>query len=145
LLPTEALHVEVSLERRRLALFIGDWFVKDWPAGVGRDDKPTPYGTFEVGKNRSRNPDWWSPDGFIPYGDPRNELGSMWIGIESDRVPEDAGIGLHGTNKAQSVGTRCSNGCVRLENDDALELYGWVRGKDSNGGEPTRIVIFDYD
>lgn len=69
----------------------------------------------------------------------------MWIGIESDRVPEDAGIGLHGTNKAQSVGTRCSNGCVRLENDDALELYGWVRGKDSNGGEPTRIVIFDYD
>lgn len=141
LLPEEELSVQVNQRYRRLAIFLGDWFVKEFPIGIGRPDKPTPSGTFHVGQKRSQNPDWWSPDGFVPYGDPKNELGSMWIGIASARVPESAGIGIHGTNKPETVGTRCSNGCVRLANDHATELYRWMRGRDGNGGQPTRIEI----
>jgi hypothetical protein len=144
LLPVEPLHVVVNQKYKRLALFLGDWFVKGFAVGVGKPDKPTPSGTFHVGKKRSENPDWWSPEGPVPYGDPRNELGSMWIGIASERIPEDAGIGIHGTNKPETVGTACSNGCIRLANDDATELYRWLRGRDAAGGEPTRIEILPF-
>ncbi len=143
LLPEETLHVEVSIVRRRLAIFLGGWLVKDFAVGVGRSETPTPRGAFHVGKKRQRNPDWYPPNrAMVPYGDPRNELGAAWIGIESDQVPESAGFGVHGTNRPDTVGTECSNGCVRLLNENATEVYRWIRGVDSNGGKPTEIRIF---
>jgi len=140
LLPLETLSLHVHLRLRRLGIFIGDWFVKEFRVGVGKEETPTPLGTFSV-HSRERNPDWWQPGGKrIRYGDPRNELGSAWIAIVSDEWPVSAGYGIHGTNKPRTVGTRCSNGCVRLANPNATELYDWVRTA-SRGGKATEIVI----
>jgi len=84
LLPTEALSLHVHLGLRRMGIFIGDWFVKEFRVGIGKADTPTPLGTFKV-HSRARNPDW-HPAGRkpIPYGDPRNELGSAWIAIVNE-------------------------------------------------------------
>ncbi len=140
MLPLEELSVRVYQNLFRAGIFIGDWFVKEFKVGVGRPETPTPSGVFQV-HSKEQNPDWWAPNGkFIKYGDPKNELGSRWIKIFSDDVPVTAGIGVHGTNAPKTVGTRCSNGCVRLANEDVNELYWWIR-TGNGGGRATRIYI----
>jgi hypothetical protein len=138
LLPLEPLWVHVSLERRLLTLFLGDAWVKEFRVGVGAPDTPTPPGTYTVG-DKQENPDWYVPQGgLIRAGDPRNELGSAWINLLLDGGRTTYGI--HGTNKPDTVGTACSQGCVRLSNADASEVFWWVR-TGRNGGQPTRVVI----
>lgn len=139
LLPQEELTLRVDIARRRLLVFLGDWFVKEFPVGVGRDDTPTPRGWFTV-KKKQENPDWTRPqDGrVVRAGAPENELGSVWIHIASEQHPEHYGI--HGTNKPETVGTACSQGCVRLVNEQASEIYWWVR-QGSGGGPPTRVEL----
>jgi lipoprotein-anchoring transpeptidase ErfK/SrfK len=137
LLPEEEVTIRVFLDRRVLAVFVGDWFAKEFVVGVGRPDAATPRGEFTV-REKHENPDWWSPQGLVPYGDPRNELGAVWIPIVNDEYPSSYGI--HGTKDPRSVGTACSNGCVRLVNDEAKELFWWVRTA-ASGGKATRVVI----
>ena len=61
----------------------------------------------------------------IPGGDPRNPLGTRWIGF--DAINTDGRIyGVHGTNQPYSVGKYISNGCVRLRNSDVERLYQQV-------------------
>ena len=140
LLPQEELSLHVYQRYRLLGVFMGDWFVKEFRVGIGKEETPTPRGTFWV-HSRQRNPDWYQPGGKkIPFGAPGNELGSAWIAIVNEEWPKSAGYGIHGTNKPNTVGTRCSNGCVRLVNAEATELYDWVRTA-SAGGKATRIII----
>lgn len=140
LLPQEELTVHVFLRYRRMGLFMGDWFVKEFRVGVGKEETPTPTGEFVV-LGRQLNPDWTNPKTgkVIPYGDPRNELGDAWMAIENDEWPKSAGYGLHGTRSPKTVGTRCSNGCVRLVNPEAVELRDWVRT--AKNGKATRVFI----
>jgi lipoprotein-anchoring transpeptidase ErfK/SrfK len=142
LLPVDALTLQIDLTRRRVAIFLGDAFVKEFLVGVGRAETPTPVGDFTMGAQRHENPDWWHDGKVIPYGDPRNELGSAWMPIEND-VYANAGIGIHGTNKPDTVGTCCSNGCVRLLNGQATELYYWTRSPRQDG-PPTRVLIREH-
>jgi len=139
LLPLEPLSVHVFLDQHLIGLFLGDWFVKEFRVGVGRSDKPTPTGSFEVGP-KQENPDWWGPNGFVPALDPKNELGSVWIPFSGPTLPLAAGFGIHGTNRPATVGTDCSNGCVRLTNADATEIFWWVR-TGSAGGEATKVHV----
>jgi|GEM_PF-5743724 len=138
LLPLGELRVEVDIERRLLALFLDDVFVKEFRVGVGTPATPTPRGLFEVGK-KQENPDWYPPQGGkIRAGDPRNELGTVWIHIANAEHPTSYGI--HGTNKPDSVGAACSQGCVRLSNEEASEVYWWVR-TGAGGGQATKVLI----
>lgn len=138
LLPEGRLRLEVDTRRYRLAVYIDDWFVCEYAVGVGRPDSPTPLGTFRVG-SKHENPTWWKPGGGAVAPGPENELGRVWIELTSDRYA-GAGYGIHGTNKPATVGSRCSNGCVRLEDDEAFEVFWWVRTA-SAGGEATEVVI----
>lgn len=141
LLPQEELTLHVFLPHRRMGLFVGDWFVKEFRVGVGKEGTPTPTGEFKI-LGRQLNPDWTNPrtGKVIRYGHPDNELGDAWMAIESDEWPKSAGFGLHGTKDPKTVGTRCSNGCVRLQNPQAVELRDWVRTA-SFGGKATRVFI----
>ena len=58
----------------------------------------------------------------IPPGDPRNELGTRWIGFE----PTNGSYGIHGTIAPESIGKAVGNGCVRMLNEDVEELYDLV-------------------
>jgi len=137
LIPLETLSIHVSLERHLLGVYLGDVLVKEFEVGVGKASTPTFPGVYEV-KDRYLNPDWHSPTGVIAYGDPRNELGDAWIPIASAEKPK--GYGIHGTNKPDTVGTDCSNGCVRLRNEEAVEMTSWVRTAKGEG-QATRVHI----
>lgn len=137
LVPIETLSIRVSLKRHLLDIYLGEALVKEFNVGVGKASTPTPPGTYEV-KDKYLNPDWHSPNGVIPYGDPRNELGDAWIPISSPEKPK--GYGIHGTIRPDTVGTDCSNGCVRLRNEEAVEMTGWVRTA-KNEGQATKVYI----
>ena len=58
----------------------------------------------------------------IPYGDPKNILGTRWMGI-TDAQKTLKEYGIHGTWQPETVGAYVSKGCIRLLNDDVEELY----------------------
>ena len=41
---------------------------------------------------------------------------------------------IHGTNEPDTIGTNVSSGCIRLSNDDVVDLFGRV-------GVGTRVVV----
>ena len=61
------------------------------------------------------------PD-LIPGGSPHNPMGARAITLDRDEVA------IHGTTAAMrpSVGTAASYGCIRMYNEDVIDLYGRV-------------------
>ncbi len=95
--------------------------------GVGRDGF-TWSGTHAVTK-KAEWPDWTPPPEMIarqPYlprhmaGGPGNPLGAraMYLGGTVYRI--------HGTNQPSTIGTHVSSGCIRLTNQDVIDLYSRV-------------------
>ena len=75
-------------------------------------------------------PDWRPPAEMLvrqPYlprfmaGGPGSPLGAraMYLGETEYRI--------HGTNKPDTIGKRVSSGCIRLTNEDVVNLYGRVK------------------
>jgi lipoprotein-anchoring transpeptidase ErfK/SrfK len=58
--------------------------------------------------------------GGVPGG-PDNPLGARALYLYRGGV--DTRFRLHGTNEPWTIGTAVSNGCIRLTNDDAIDLY----------------------
>ncbi|MGD2174483.1 MAG: L,D-transpeptidase family protein [Candidatus Brocadiaceae bacterium] len=109
-------------EEFRLALLLGGAYVKEYPIGIGKDDR-TPAGQFTV-DDLLVEPRWYPPEGgIIEYGEEGNLLGERWVGLSDE--PGAAGLGIHGTNDG-GIGTRCSNGCIRMHNEDVIELYAFM-------------------
>lgn len=113
-----------------LTLLLNGHFIKQFSVGIGKSDK-TPVGDFLV-DNKLINPVWYSPDGIYQYGDPKNVLGTRWIGFEDQEGLY--GYGIHGTTEPDSIGKEMSNGCIRLTNEDVEELFNYVKAK-------TKVVI----
>jgi lipoprotein-anchoring transpeptidase ErfK/SrfK len=95
--------------------------------GVGREGF-TWSGTETVTR-KAEWPDWTPPAEMVqrqPYlprfmaGGPQNPLGAraMYLGGTVYRI--------HGTNAPATIGGRVSSGCIRLTNDDVIDLYGRV-------------------
>lgn len=100
--------------------FIDDNEVKEiLPAGTGKSQELTPEGIFTV-KVKAVNPYYRKKN--IPGGDPRNPLGSRWIGFDA-RNTDGRIYGIHGTNQPSSIGKYISNGCVRMHKSDVESLY----------------------
>lgn len=51
---------------------------------------------------------------------PRNEVGLVWLGLNKK------GIGIHGTNRPDSIGRSASHGCIRLANWDAVHVLNSI-------------------
>ena len=92
--------------------------------GVGREGF-TWSGTESIARKQEW-PDWYPPDEMIarqPYlprmmaGGPGNPLGAraMYLGGTVYRI--------HGTNAPNTIGKHVSSGCIRLINDDIIDLY----------------------
>jgi LysM repeat protein len=113
-----------------LTVLLDGHFIKQYPVGIGKFDK-TPEDVFIV-KDKLKNPVWYSPEGVYEYGDPRNLLGTRWMGFEDKG--DFYGYGIHGTNDPETVGKESSNGCIRLSNDNVEELFNFVKIK-------TKVVI----
>ena len=99
----------------------------EWPVAIGQSAYPTPTGLWTV-IDKVMGPSWTNPDptgwgadmpDYIPPG-PSNPLGVAAIYWDA------SGIRFHGTSATYSIGTAASHGCVRLTNDDILEMYDVV-------------------
>ncbi len=108
-----------------LTLLLDGRFIKQYPVGTGKSDK-TPEGKFVI-DYKLKNPVWYSPDGIYQFGDPKNVLGTRWIGFEDKKGLY--GYGIHGTTDPDSIGKEMSNGCVRLKNEDVQDLFDYVKTK----------------
>jgi lipoprotein-anchoring transpeptidase ErfK/SrfK len=95
--------------------------------GVGREGF-TWAGTKTI-ERKAEWPDWTPPPEMIqrqPYlprfvaGGDGNPLGAraMYLGGSIYRI--------HGTNAPESIGTQVSSGCIRLLNEDVIDLYNRV-------------------
>ncbi|WP_084637387.1 L,D-transpeptidase [Paludibacterium yongneupense] len=124
------LQVVINLPQTRLFLYQDGLLVKSYPVAVGKMLSRTPTGRFDV-TGIYRDPTWFVPRSIqdemrsrgkpvqtsIPPGDD-NPLGRVFIRFGETSL----GLGIHGTNAPGSVPGFRSHGCVRMKNDDVLEL-----------------------
>jgi lipoprotein-anchoring transpeptidase ErfK/SrfK len=96
--------------------------------GVGRDGFT--WSGVQAISRKAEWPDWTPPSIMLqrqPYlprfvaGGPHNPLGAraMYLGGTIYRI--------HGTNQPDTIGGRVSSGCIRLTNDDVIDLYSRVK------------------
>ncbi|MFB5190868.1 L,D-transpeptidase [Alicyclobacillus fastidiosus] len=95
----------VDLSQRKLHLLNGNTVVKSYPVGIGRILTQTPLGEYTI-VNREKDPGG-------PYG-------AYWLGLSRPHY------GIHGTNNPASVGKRVSHGCIRMYNQDVMDLQSRV-------------------
>jgi len=96
--------------------------------GVGRPGF-TWAGVHQI-TNKREWPDWTPPDEMLKRrpdlprhmaGGPDNPLGAraMYLGSTMYRI--------HGSNEPWTIGTQVSSGCIRMRNEDVIDLYGRVK------------------
>lgn len=119
-------------DERRLYHFVGGQRSRDWEVAIGASGSPTPTGVFRVGSKRN-GPTWHNPDPngwganmpeVVPPG-PNNPLGVRALNW-NDQNGADTLIRFHGTAAGSSIGRAASKGCVRLTNEDVVELFDRV-------------------
>lgn len=105
----------------RLIVFLNGHYIKEYPIAIGAQVTPTPETTFAIDTKQVK-PTWYAPDGNVyKYGHPKNVLGTRWLGFKEKG--EYQSYGIHGTADPESIGKNVSNGCIRLHNKDAEELF----------------------
>ncbi|WP_423799029.1 L,D-transpeptidase [Neobacillus sp. SAB-20_R2A] len=87
--------------------------------GTGKTEDLTPEGLFTI-TVKAENPYYRRSD--IPGGDPKNPLGSRWLGFDA-RETDGRIYGIHGTNQPASVGKYVSQGCIRTQNEVITSLF----------------------
>lgn len=99
--------ITINTNARTLTLFKNGKVQRVYPVAVGKPSTPTPKGTFKI-INKAVNP-----------GGP---FGVRWLGINAMK----GNYGIHGTNNPSSIGKSISNGCIRMHNNNVLELSNIV-------------------
>jgi hypothetical protein len=124
-LPKGAWSILVDKSMFRMWILYEGCPFKGYTVTIGASSKETPVAKFVMG-GKNPNPAWWPPPDVkiqgkapVPYGDPQNPLGKWWISLEHDI---HHGIGIHGTNDPGSIGSKASNGCVRMLNEEVVEV-----------------------
>lgn len=112
----------------KLYLYRDGEITHSWDVAVGTGDHPTPVGQYTVTARRHM-PTWVNPS---PTGWGADLPASIGPGVDNPlgvrAINWDApAIRFHGTANLDSIGTDASKGCVRLTNDDVVELYDLVR------------------
>jgi lipoprotein-anchoring transpeptidase ErfK/SrfK len=120
--------VIVFTKDRKLYYVLGNNRAIRYGVGVGRDGFT--WNGIHTVSNKREWPDWRPPPEMLKRqpglprhmkGGPGNPLGAraLYIGSTIYRI--------HGTHDPDSVGEADSSGCIRLTNDDIIDLYGRVK------------------
>jgi lipoprotein-anchoring transpeptidase ErfK/SrfK len=118
----------INTRDRMLYLVQGQGRALRYGIGVGRPGF-TWSGVHHISQKREW-PDWTPPDEMLRrrpdlprhmVGGPENPLGAraMYLGSTLYRI--------HGSNEPWTIGTQVSSGCIRMRNDDVIDLYGRVK------------------
>jgi lipoprotein-anchoring transpeptidase ErfK/SrfK len=120
--------VVVSTDERRLYLVLGNGQAMQYGIGVGRPGFEW-AGTKAITMKREW-PDWRPPAEMLRRrpdlprymsGGPDNPLGAraMYLGNSLYRI--------HGSNEPETIGQAVSSGCIRMTNEDVIDLYSRVK------------------
>jgi lipoprotein-anchoring transpeptidase ErfK/SrfK len=99
-----------------------------YAVGVGREGFQW-SGTEKI-SNKQEWPDWRPPEDMLRRrpdlprymaGGPGNPLGAraLYLGASIYRI--------HGSNEPETIGRAVSSGCIRMHNDDVVDLYNRVK------------------
>jgi lipoprotein-anchoring transpeptidase ErfK/SrfK len=88
--------------------------------------RPWPTLDPAEGNDRAQAPNWQKFDEVGQPGGPTNPLGARAIYLTSGG--RDYGYRIHGTPEWQSIGRNASSGCIRMINQDVLDLYSRLTG-----------------
>ena len=127
--------IVIDTPNKFLFLVQGDGKALRYGVGVGR-----PGFTWSGVKTVSAKKEWpaWTPPPEMlarrpdlprhMEGGPQNPLGAraMYLGSSLYRI--------HGSNEPWTIGTNVSSGCIRMRNEDVIDLYGRV-------GVGSRVVV----
>ena len=100
---------------------------KTYGIAVGQVGLETPAGLYHI-QNKAIDPAWSVPNSdwagdlagtVVPGGTPQNPLKARWMGVYD-------GVGVHGTDANDSIGTAASHGCIRMRIPEVIELYDQV-------------------
>jgi len=116
--------IVIDTPHTRLYYVLGGGKAVSYGIGVGRDGF-TWSGVQSISR-KSEWPDWTPPEEMLqrqPYlprfmaGGPSNPLGAraMYLGGTIYRI--------HGTNAPETIGSHVSSGCIRMVNEDVIDLY----------------------
>lgn len=97
----------VDIDNRIMQVFLNNKLIKTYPVAVGSPATPTPLG------------DWTIVEKAL---NPGGAFGARWMRLS---IPW-GGYGIHGTDNPNSIGQAVSHGCIRLQNEDVIELYEMV-------------------
>jgi hypothetical protein len=102
----------VDTEKLTATLLRGGNVVFSARVGVGTTDAPTPTGSFFVRNRLTRyRSSFYGP---VAFGTSARSTSTDW--------PAGGFVGIHGTSRPELLPGRVSHGCIRLRNDDILEL-----------------------
>jgi lipoprotein-anchoring transpeptidase ErfK/SrfK len=128
--------VVVRNAERRLYFVQRDGTAVSYPVAVGKPGKQWTGEARIAGKYV--RPAWAPPAEIrrdnprlprvIPAGAPSNPMGARALVLDRDEYA------IHGTNRPASIGTPASYGCIRMTNEDVIDLYSRVR-------VGTRVVV----
>lgn len=120
--------VIIDTKNTFLYFVLNDTQAMRYGIGVGREGFA--WSGEQTVARKTEWPDWRPPAEMVvrqPYlprfmaGGPGNPLGAraMYLGETEYRI--------HGTNKPDTIGKRVSSGCIRLTNEDVVDLYERVK------------------
>ena len=127
--------IVVNVAERHLYLIQPGGMAIRYTVGVGREEALNFRGSAVIG----RKAEWphWTPTGdmirrmpiYAHYvnglpGGIGNPLGARALYLY--RGNQDTYFRLHGTNEPDTIGTKVSSGCIRLFNQDIIDLYNRV-------------------
>lgn len=128
--PYEAGTIVISQSARKLYLVTGPESAIAYPVAVAKRGKE--WSGYARVEGKYVSPAWSPPDSVkrdhpelpdvIPGGSPHNPMGARAITLDRDEVA------IHGTTMTMraSVGTAASYGCIRMLNEDVIDLYDRV-------------------
>jgi len=121
-------HAVAYLSSFTMDLYLQNVYVKSYKIGIGKPGKETPAGLWRAKLGgKLIKPVWTDPETGRTYksDDPDYPLGSGWIALEGldSRTQHITGIAIHGTKDEATIGTKSSQGCIRLFNGEIIELY----------------------
>jgi len=131
--------IVIRTSERKLYLVLGNGMAIRYPVAVGRRDKQW-YGTVVI-DGKYVEPAWAPPPDvkrdnprmpdYIPGGSPANPMGARALTLSGDLYA------IHGTTRGmrRSIGTFASYGCIRMLNEDIIDLYQRV-----SVGTPVTVV-----
>ncbi len=131
---TDSIYIQISFSEKKLVVFQEGKLIKEFPIAVPKGnyyslplkgrvvkiiENPWWYPTPNIQKEYFKKKKIFLPHA-IPPGDPRNAMGKVKFLLYFENFSRP--IRIHGTNDPNSIGRKVTHGCIRLRNEDALEL-----------------------